>query len=296
MAQHPTRRNLLFGILLLTPAAVAIVLTTLLPVLSNLVISFQEWNGFSKATWIGFDNFGAAFSDHYFFDSLKASFFIGILSTLGAVPLGILLAACIYKLGKFEGSAYRVVLFVPVMIPLAIIGLLFTFMLNPEMGLINKALELLGLQSLQHAWLADKDTVLWVIAIIGAWRMAGLTMMLSFASMISIPEELFESSRLDGAGYPRQFFSIMLPLIKPSLQVSTVFSFIVLVSTYDLVYIMTRGGPGTVSQTVPIYMMKTAFTYSDFGYSATLGLLFSVAGMLAILLIQRLFKGETYEV
>ncbi len=296
MAQHPTRRNILFGILLLAPAAAAIIATTLLPVLSNLVIAFQDWNGFGAATWIGFDNFSNAFSDSYFIESMKASFFIGILSTLGAVPLGVLLAACVFKVGKYEGSAYRVVLFVPVMIPLAIIGLLFTFLLNPEMGLINKVLELLGMGNLQRAWLANPDTVLWVIAMIGAWRMAGLTMMLSFASMISIPGELFESSRLDGAGYPRQFFSIVLPLIRPSLQVSTVFSFIVLVSTYDLVYIMTRGGPGTVSQTVPIYMMKTAFTYSNFGYSATLGLLFSVAGILAIVLLQRLFKGENYEI
>ncbi|WP_337103787.1 carbohydrate ABC transporter permease [Paenibacillus sp. YIM B09110] len=296
MAQHPTRRNLLFGILLLTPAAAAIIATTLLPALSNLFIAFQDWNGFAAAKWIGFDNFKTAFADDYFWKSMKASFFIGIISTLGAVPLGVLLAACVFKVGKIEGSAYRVVLFVPVMIPLAIIGLLFTFMLNPEMGLINKILELIGLENLQRAWLSNPDTVMWVISLIGAWRMAGLTMMLSFASMISIPTELFESSKLDGAGYPRQFFSIMLPLIRPSLQVSTVFSFIVLVSTYDLVYIMTRGGPGTVSQTVPIYMMKTAFTYSNFGYSATIGLLFSVAGILVIFLLQRLFKGENHEI
>ncbi|WP_239615477.1 carbohydrate ABC transporter permease [Cohnella mopanensis] len=296
MAQHPTRRNLIFGILLLTPAAAAIIATTLLPALSNLLIAFQDWNGFAAAKWIGFDNFKAAFADDYFWKSMKASFFIGIISTLGAVPLGVLLAACVFKVGKFEGSAYRVVLFVPVMIPLAIIGLLFTFMLNPEMGLINKILELIGLENLQRAWLSNPDTVMWVISLIGAWRMAGLTMMLTFATMISIPTELFESSKLDGAGYPRQFFSIMLPLIRPSLQVSTVFSFIVLVSTYDLVYIMTRGGPGTVSQTVPIYMMKTAFTYSNFGSSATIGLLFSVAGILVIFLLQRLFKGENHEI
>jgi ABC-type sugar transport system permease subunit len=119
--------------------------------------------------------------------------------------------------------------------------------------------------------------------------------MLNFAAMQMLPESIFESSRIDGASYSRQFFSLILPLIKPTILMSATYSLVLNFKSYDLVFVMTRGGPGTVSQTVPIDIMKTAFNFNEFGYSAAMGLALCVVVMLVIVAVRRALRGETYE-
>ena len=279
----------------LFPALLFMAMSVYIPFGWNGVLSFQEWNGFMPAEWVGLENYVQFFKDPQATKSLLNSLFLAVVSTAGAVVLGLFLASVVYKLGKKEGAFCRLIIFLPVMLPTAVVGLLFTFVFNPEMGILNNLLEAIGLSQWTKAWLENKDTVMWCIAFVNIWKMTGLTMMLSFASMQMLPESIFDSSKLDGASYPRQLFKIVFPLIMPTIAMAATYSLAVNFKSYDMVFVMTRGGPGTTSQTIPLLMMKTAFNFNEFGYSAGQGMVLAVVVMLVVLLVQRLLKGESYE-
>ncbi|QGQ98678.1 sugar ABC transporter permease [Paenibacillus psychroresistens] len=283
------------GILFLIPALVMIAYTIFIPTVWNFMLSFQKWDGFKIYKWIGLKNYKDVMADETTRISLYHSVYIAVLSTVVAVIIGVMLAAFIYRLGKKEGAVYRLILFMPSMLPLAIIGLLFSFMFSPEMGLINQFLRLIGAGALATAWLENSHTVLLSIIAVGIWRIAGLTMMLCFAAMQSIPISLFESSKLDGATYFKQWIHIVLPLIKPIIQLSVIFTLVLQFKTYDLVFVMTGGGPGSISKTIPLHMIDTAFTFNEFGASAAMGFLLTIIVMLFIVVFNRILKGEQYE-
>lgn len=283
------------GLFFLLPAVVFLVYANYVPFVWNFVLSFQKWNGYLKQSWTGLGNYTRLFSDDLFAASVFNSTFLAVTATVGAVSLGLALAAFLYKVTKAEGAVYRLILFLPSMMPIAVIALLFTFIYNPEMGLLNNALRALGLGDLTTAWLEDKSTLLWCIAVVNLWRMAGLTMMLCYTAMVMLPASLFESSHLDGAGYLTQFTRIVLPLILPIIQLSAVFTLSTNFKTFDTVFVLTRGGPGNLSMTVPIYMTDTAFTFGEFGYAATMGVAITAVIMLTIAGTSRLLRGESHE-
>ncbi len=281
--------------LFLVPALLFITYAVYIPFGWNTVLSFQEWNGFSDPKWVGVDNYTNAFTDAIALKSLGNTVFLGLVSTIGAVVIGVLLAALIYQVYRREGAFYRLILFMPVMLPAAIIGLLFVFIFNSEMGLLNSLLRVIALGDLTTAWLENKNTVMWCLAFVNTWKMAGLTMMLSFAAMQMLPASIFESSKLDGATNRRQFFSLILPMIRPTILLAAVYSLAVNFKSYDIVSIMTGGGPGTTSSVVPIYMIKTGFKFGEFGFSAAQGMVLAVTVILIVVIIRRIFRGETYE-
>lgn len=285
----------LTALIFLLPALSFMLFSVYIPFGWNAILSFQNWNGFKPATWVGINNYLQLLKDPVALRSLWNSVNIALMSTFGAVLMGLFLSAFLYKVRYREGAFYRLVLFLPVMLPTAVVGLLFTFVFNPEMGLINNLLGAVGLESLKHIWLQEKETVLASIILVNVWKMSGLTMMLTYASMTMLPESLFESSRLDGANYFQQYIRIILPLIKPTILMSTVYSLAVNFKSYDIVFVLTSGGPGTMSHTIPIYMVKTAFNFSEFGYAAAMGMLLALVVMIIIALVNRILAGEKYE-
>nr|WP_307757139.1 ABC transporter permease subunit [uncultured Christensenella sp.] len=289
-----TKRRLLC-LLFLVPAFAFLVYALYVPFVWNGVMSFQQWDGFSAPQWVGADNYAKAFTNGTSRLSLQNSVFLGLVSTAGSVLLGPFLAALVFKVYRKEGAFYRLMAFMPVMLPAAVVGLLFTFFYNSDMGLLNNLLRSIGLDNLTTAWLENKSTVMWCIALVNIWKMSGLTMMLSFAAMQMLPASIFESSKLEGAGYPRQFFSLILPLIRPTVLMTAVYTLTVNFKSYDIVSVMTGGGPGTISYVVPINMVKTAFNFGDFGYAAAQGVIITVIVILIVVLMNRVFKGEKYE-
>jgi len=295
MLRNKNIGNILTGTIYIFPAMLFMSFSFLIPAVWNIILSFQSWDGFAQKKWVYADNYLDALRDKLLLKSFSNSFFLALFTTAVAVVLGVALAGLIYKLGRREGAVYRLILFLPAMIPMAIIGLLFSFVYNPEMGLVNQFLRLIGLEGLTNAWLENKNTVLLCIAVVGIWRILGLTMMLTFASLQSIPVTLLEASRLDGAGYGRQFFLILLPLVKPIIRLSVIFTLVISFRTYDLVYVMTGGGPANISKTVPLYMVDSAFKYGEFGYSSAMGFIMTIGVMLTIVVINRIMRGEQYE-
>ncbi|MBU9746418.1 carbohydrate ABC transporter permease [Diplocloster agilis] len=295
MRKRKKRTRLLLAVGFMLPAYAFILFGFLIPGAWNIVLSFQEWDGFNEKKFVLFQNYVKAFHDSLFLRSISNSVIIAVVTMIGAVILGLLLAMMLYRLGKREGALYRLIIFMPAMIPVSIIGLLFTFIYNSDMGLLNQLLRLIGLTGLTNAWLENSATVLPCVIAVGIWRLLGMPMMLCFVSLQAVPPTLLEAGRIDGASYRQQMIHILLPLIRPTIALSMVFVLLNAFKTYDLVYVLTKGGPANASMTVPIYMQKTAFTYSKFSYSSTMGVLTAIIIIVIVLLTQRIMKGETYE-
>ena len=283
------------GILFLLPAIIFLVYAVGIPFVWNVILSFQKWDGFNPVKWVGFDNYINSFKDELVLKSLFNSAYLAILSTLGAVILGLSLAVLVYKLAGKEGSIFRLLLFSPAMLPTAVVGLLFIFIYNPEMGLLNNFLKLIGLGGWTHVWLENKHLAMICIMVVNIWKNTGMIMLLCFAAMQAVPDSLFESCKLDGAGYFRQVFEITLPLIKPMILLSTINTLGAQFKTFDLVYVMTQGGPGDLTTTVPIVMTKVAFQYGKFGSAASMGVILAVVVIVCIMIVNKILRGEDYE-
>ncbi|MDR1902427.1 MAG: sugar ABC transporter permease [Treponema sp.] len=291
----PRLRKIIVSLIFLLPAFAFLSYSVYIPFGWNIVLSFQNWDGFLKKSWAGLANYFNAFHDPEVLKALGNSIFLALVSTLGSVLLGVLAAGLLFKVRRGEGAFYRLIIFMPVMLPSAIVGLLFTFVFNADIGLLNSFFRAVGLGSLTKAWLENYSTVMWCIAFVNIWKMTGLTMMLVFAAIQMLPVSIFESSKIDGASYPKQFFYLTLPLVKSIIQLSTVYILAVCFKTYDIVFSMTRGGPGIASTTIPITMIKTAFLFGEFGYSSAMGIILMLIVVVLVLTFNKLLSGEKYE-
>ncbi len=285
----------LLGILLLIPAALFISFTVIIPVVWNLVLSFADWSPLTKMKMVGFDHYIELFRDQVTINGFKYSIFIALVSSAIALSLGMLLALLVYRMGNREGTVLRLIFFAPSMMPFIIIGLMFTFMLDPATGLVNHILGVIGLDNLQHAWLSEPGLVLWVVAAVSGWKGSGAVMMLFYTAIVSVPTSMFEAARLEGAGYFRQIGLIILPLIMPTIRLVSMLVLIGSFKTYDVVMAMTKGGPGDHSKTVPMQMLDVSFKFNEFGYSAAIGVVFTILVGVVIFLSMKMARGDVYE-
>jgi len=255
----------------------------------------MNWNGFSAMTWAGLSNFAKAFGDHVTMKGFLYSIQVAFASSAIAIALGMLFAFAVYKMGTKEGAFYRFVFFGPVMMPFVVIGLLFTFILAYDVGLVNNVLDLVGLPSLRRGWLAEPSLVVWSIGAVSGWGSAGFAMILIYAAIVTIPASMFEAARLEGLGYFRQIKDIILPLIMPTVRLVIILMLIVKFKSYDIVFSMTKGGPGDSSTTAPIRLLQVAFQYNEFGYGAAIGVLLMILVVIVIAAAQLLVKGQSHE-
>lgn len=283
------------GMLFMLPAMLMICFVVVIPLFWNIALSLSSWSVNQPMTFLGLDNYFTIFQDAKYMDTLWKSIFVAAVATVVAMVLGITLALFIHRLSRREGSVFRFIFFLPSIMPMSVAGLLFVFVLSPTKGLLNQILELLHLGSLTHAWLSDPKTVLWVIGIVQGWRFSGMIMMFVYTSILTIPNSLFESANLDGATWFQEIKGIILPLAKPTINMACSLMLIWGFKSYGLVYAMTQGGPGNASETTPINMIKTAFTYNKFGVSSALGVIFTVVVMFVVISGRKVLKSETYE-
>jgi len=283
------------GYIFVLPAIILVILWFYIPVLWTFMLSFQKWDGFRAPEWVMFNNFVKLFNDKMALKSIYNSISMALVQTAGAVILGVSLSLMIYTATIKEGSLYRLIFFIPSMIPTAITGMLFIFMYNYDIGILNNFFRVLGLDHLTRAWLEDFSTVIGAINVVNIYKNAGLTMLLSYASLMMIPQSMIEAVKIEGGGYFALVTRIFLPLIKPIIMMSTMYILTLSFKTYSLVFTLTGGGPASFTKTVPIYMSETAFQYGEFGYSAAMGIFLTIIVVFIISLGKRFSNGESYE-
>lgn len=234
------------------PAAVIYAVLFLVPTFASFYYSFTRWT-LTESTWIGFDNFVQFFQEPALVKGLTNTFIYAVVTSglkvvLGMV-LGVLLTSQIIARGYL-----RSVIFFPVLLSSIGVGLVFTVLMDPRDGLINTALATIGIDG--PAWLTDPNLALLSVALVDVWKGVGLATVIYIAGIVSIPQEYFEASKVDGAGPFKSFWNITLPLARPATATVIILSLIGGLRSFDLIWAMTRGGPGFTSDVIASVIFK----------------------------------------
>lgn len=263
----------------------------LIPIFVSSYYSLLDWDGVGKGTFIGLDNYMEMFSDSRVLNSIKNSLLFAAASIFIQLPVSLLLALILASKVKGEGF-YRTVYFIPVLISTVVIAQLWSKIYNADYGLLNTLLESVGLSNLVQDWLGQKDTALVASFIPTLWQYVGYHMLLMYAGAKSISQEIFEAAKIDGASRIRTALSITIPLMKPILKVCLVFSVIGAFKVFDLIYVLTNGGPFFTTEVPSTLMYTTIFDTYKYGYGSAISVFIILECLVFTVIINKLFKTE----
>lgn len=263
----------------------------LIPIFVSSYYSLLDWNGVAKGTFIGLDNYVEMFKDTRVLNSIKNSLLFAGASVFIQLPISLLLALILASNVKGEGF-YRTVYFIPVLISTVVIAQLWSKIYNADYGLLNVLLENIGLSSLAQDWLGQKETALAASFIPTLWQYVGYHMLLMYAGAKSVSQDVLEAARIDGASRVRTAWSIMIPLMKPILKVSLIFSVIGAFKVFDLIYVLTGGGPFYTTEVPSTLMYTTIFDTFRYGYGSAISVFIIVECLVCTVIINSLFKTE----
>ncbi|SCB35829.1 carbohydrate ABC transporter permease [Rhizobium multihospitium] len=243
------------------------------PIVAAIGISFTEWNGISPPNWIGLGNYAKLFSDETFYVALKNNAFFMVFYCVIPIVVGLSLAAMVWTFRQREQFALRTLLFLPYIMPTAVLGIIWHWLYNPAFGPINQALKLVGLGSIALPWLGDFTFVLPAVGIVASWYFFGFCMVLFLSGIQRIDPSLFEAARVDGASGSRIFFFITLPLLLPEIRIALLLTIISSIKSFDLIFTMTRGGPANATLVPNIYMYELGFQLNRYGYASAVAII-----------------------
>lgn len=265
----------------------------LIPILYNIYISLLDTNLLTPGKFVGLKNYARLLKDTTFLRALRNNIFLVIGSLAAHMGLGLFFANAIFQ--KVKGSKFfQSVFFLPSVICGVAVGLIWTFVYHGNYGLLNAFLKLIGQGDLQQVWLSNKNLALICIIVVVMWQWVGYHVVIQLAAMRNIPQELYEAAQLDGASEWQQFKNITVPLIRPILKVDAVLIITGALKYYDLVAVMTNGGPNHATEVMSTYMYYEAFNVLKFGYSSAIGVVLLILCMSAVMLTNKVFKTENY--
>ena len=239
-------------------------------------ISFHEWDGITPSRWVGLDNYRRVFTDPQVRETFTHALVLVGFYALLPLLLGLLLAALLSRMRIRGISGFRAILFLPQVVALVAVGVVWRWILAPD-GPLNEGLRAIGLGSLARPWLGDFTWALPAVGLVGTWVTFGLAMVLLVAGVQKIPTSLYDAARVDGAGPLREFLVVTLPGLRNEIVVVLVLTTTTALRSFDLVYVMTGGGPGT-STSVPSYRLYTAaFQTGEAGLGAAIGIVLAIA-------------------
>jgi raffinose/stachyose/melibiose transport system permease protein len=270
----------------LVPALVLYLVFVLVPIVQAAHYSLYKWNGLKPLTdFVGIDNYVRAFNSPVFITSVGNNLLIIFLSLLIQIPFSLGLAVLLNQ--RFRGRAvFRLLFFLPYVLSEAITGIVFSLMLKPA-SVVDTILATAGVPGLIQDWLGDTNIVMLTLFVIISWKYFGFHMILLLAGLQGIPREIVDASLIDGAGRVTSFRYVTLPLLGPTLRVSVFLSMIGALQLFDMVWVMTAGGPLNQSSTMAIAMFKAGFKNSQMGYGSALAVILFACALVVALLYQR---------
>lgn len=291
-----SRRNRWSMLLWVAPAVLLLVLFVYYPVVENLRLSLFRWSAFTKEVFVGLDNYRAMSVDPVFWSSLFNNVAYAVVSVVCQVFGGLVLAAILEELvrGRLKGIL-RTIYFVPAVLSLTVVGLLFTFIYNPQIGLVNGLLDLVGLGQFKHSWLGESATAIWAIIAMSQWQSVGYVMVLFIVAMQRIPRDFYEAAYLDGASRIQAFRRITVPLVREMTLLATIITISGAFLVMNEVWVMTAGGPNNSSHTLASWMYKSAFFNDQMGYAAALAVVIFVITLAAAVVQLFLNRGKTVQ-
>lgn len=285
--------NKLTIFLFILPAFLLFALILIAPIFMSGYYSFFDWNGFGKKTFIGVENYIELFTSNSigFRKALGNALLLALLSVVVQLPLALGLALLLGK-GRKGERGFLSIYFIPVLISTVVIGQLWLKIYNPSYGILNVVLRAIGLENLTRIWLGDSKTVLGAVFVPVLWQYVGYHMLLMFAGIKSVPSEYREAAMIDGATEGQVNRYIILPYIKPILKICTIFAVTGSLKSFDLIYVLTNGGPLHQTEVPSTLMISMLFLRNRYGMGSTIAFLLIILCFAFALIIGRLFKSK----
>ncbi len=254
------------------PAVILLLVFVYYPIVDNIRLSLFSWSAFSaKPTFVGLDNYRTAAGDPVFWRSLLNNTVFAVTSLVFQVGFSLVLAAVLEEFvhQRLRG-VLRTIYFIPAVISITVSGILFSFIYNPQIGLLNSALHAVGLDSWTHAWLGEQGTAMWSIIAMSQWQSFGYTAVLFVVAIQRVPREFYEAAKVDGAGPVRSFFTVTIPLVREMTTLIIILTISGAFLVFNEVMVMTAGGPSNSSQVLGTWLYRNAFMNDDMGYAAAI--------------------------
>lgn len=291
-----TQRNLFIAAFIL-PTFLFFCAFTIYPMLQGLYYSLFDWSGMSDhKTFVGLGNFKDMFKDPIVWQAIGNDYFLVVGKVIGIMVLATFFAVALTRFNFKLAGFFRSIFFIPNVISVVVIGVLWNFIYNPQIGFLNAFLSLFTSEKVDIAWLGFTSHTIWMLLPPAIWAGIGFYMILIIASIQNIPDSLYEASELEGAGQWQQFRSITLPLVWEQIKVSIIhITMTTLNGSFIIVWIMTEGGPDNSTQVMGSYMYQMAFRQFHFGFGAAIGVLILVVSLITTVILQRLMRQEPIE-
>lgn len=268
----------------LLPGVILFLLIIIIPFLVNLGVSFTKWSGVQSPVWIGLDNYQKLLGDATFWASFKNNVIMIIAMTIIPTIIGLLLSTFLFdyiasKFGTAISNFFRAGFYLPQILPVAIAGVMWRWILQPDWGALNWFFNAIGLSSAAHNWLGDATTALPTVMMIMIWFQIGYPLVIFMSALQRIDPELLEAAQIDGASWLQRFYYITIHLIRPEILVVILTTTIAALKMFGQIFVLTRGGPGTAT-IVPSY-----FAYQNFFEKANVGYGSAISTVMTLIII-----------
>jgi raffinose/stachyose/melibiose transport system permease protein len=291
------RNNKLFIVLFIAPAFLIVTFFEMVPVLSTIYFSFHDWPGIASAPlkFVGWRNYGYIFQDEQFLRSLRNVLSYVFWSVIGQVGLGFTLALMIYHVTRGT-RFYKASFFLPLVLPATSVALIWYFILFPtDMGVVNHVLDWLGLDGWKRAWLVDKSMAMPWIIVITTWTSIGYYTTIGLAALSGLPDEVLEAAQIDGAVGLRRIWSVIIPMIWESIKISVVLVITGVLKIFDIIFILTDGGPNGATHVPATLLYKEAFEYNNYGGGSAIATVIFLLSITLSLFSLRVMRSDKME-
>jgi len=288
------KRQKLLGYVFLLPTFLFLAVFMFYPLAKSIVMSFTNWTGINDDfKFTGLNNYIRLFTNTpEYWNGIIINFKFAIITTLIQTTIGFLLAFIVYYMTKKWQNFYKVSLYIPVILPAAVIAVMWAFIFSPEYGLLNQFLRLIGLGKLAIGWLGDPRTALASIVVVNTWQYVGFTMVLYYIAMLNISKDILESAAADGASKWVLLKSFFMPLTMNTTEINVILSLTGGMKTFALFYMMTGGGPGRVTQVASMVIYDTAFVNFDFARALTMSTVLFLIILVLMIASRKLMQKE----
>lgn len=275
------------GYFFLMPAFVLYAIFMIYPFFQSIYLSFTDWNGAEPVkNFVGLENYRRLWSDKLLWRSLQHNLIWVVLGTLGPLVIGFLLAVLLSSRPK-GFTLFRTAYFMPQVISPVVIAIVWGWIYNPLFGLLNTGLGSVGLESWGRGWLGDPDFALYAVLVAAMWAETGFVFVIFLAGLQNVSRDLIEAATLDGANAWRRFWDVTLPQMANIVTVVAALLLIGGFSVFDIIFVMTGGGPANATDVIATYAYTEAFRLNNVGYASTLTLIMTVITLIASVIFIR---------
>jgi raffinose/stachyose/melibiose transport system permease protein len=258
-----------FVVLSLTPAILVYALFVFVPVIWSTYYSFFDWKGIGAAKYIGLKNYVEIIHDPIFWRAMKNNLIFLVVSVFGQLPIALVLAILLHKSNSLQ-RFIRSAVFVPMVLSSVVIGMIWQYIYHPQIGILNFLLDKLGLESWKLQWLSDTKIAIFALAPPLIWSFVGLYLIIFISAFQNIPGEIHDAAQIDGAEGTRKLISITLPMIWTTVQIAIILCISGSLKSFDLVYVMTKGGPAHGTELLATYMYNSTFSSYRYGFGSAI--------------------------